>query len=72
MLPWLGVVFWGLAAGQWLRVLASDRDPSRCSGELLAVLDVDSEHLAAFDDTDRMALERIVARFAGTRSLASA
>lgn len=25
-----------LAAGQWLRVLASDRDPSRCSGELLA------------------------------------
>lgn len=24
-----------LAAGQWLRVLASDRDPSRCSGELL-------------------------------------
>ena len=40
--------------------------------ELLAVLDVDSEHLAAFDDTDRMALERIVARFAGTRSLASA
>ena len=25
-----------LAAGQWLRVLASDRDPSRCNGELLA------------------------------------
>lgn len=25
-----------LAAGQWLRVLASDRDPARCSGELLA------------------------------------
>jgi sugar O-acyltransferase (sialic acid O-acetyltransferase NeuD family) len=24
-----------LAAGQWLRVLASDRDPARCSGELL-------------------------------------
>jgi sugar O-acyltransferase (sialic acid O-acetyltransferase NeuD family) len=24
-----------LAAGQWLRVLASDRDPSRCTGELL-------------------------------------
>lgn len=25
-----------LAAGQWLRVLASDRDPARCQGELLA------------------------------------
>lgn len=25
-----------LAAGQWLRVLASDRDPARCTGELLA------------------------------------
>ena len=24
-----------LAAGQWLRVLASDRDPERCNGELL-------------------------------------
>lgn len=25
-----------IAAGQWLRVLASDRDPARCTGELLA------------------------------------
>ena len=33
-------------------------------GRLLAVLDVDSERLAAFDDTDRVALERLVARFA--------
>lgn len=24
-----------MAAGQWLRVLASDRDPARCTGELL-------------------------------------
>ena len=33
-------------------------------GELLAVLDVDSEHPAAFDDEDRAGLERLVARFA--------
>ena len=33
-------------------------------GALLAVLDVDSEHLATFDETDRVALERLVARFA--------
>jgi L-methionine (R)-S-oxide reductase len=33
-------------------------------GALIAVLDVDSEHLAAFDDDDRVFLERIVARFA--------
>jgi L-methionine (R)-S-oxide reductase len=33
-------------------------------GGLIAVLDVDSEHLAAFDDDDRIFLERIVARFA--------
>lgn len=32
-------------------------------GSVRAVLDVDSEHLAAFDDVDRIALERIVARF---------
>jgi GAF domain-containing protein len=33
----------------------------RPDGSLLAVLDVDSEHLAAFDEDDRAALERIVA-----------
>lgn len=33
-------------------------------GGLLAVLDVDSEHLATFDEADRVALERLVARFA--------
>src|SRR5688500_19089249 len=33
-------------------------------GGLPAVLDVDSEHLATFDETDRVALERLVARFA--------
>lgn len=33
-------------------------------GALVAVLDVDSDRLAAFDDEDRVALERIVARFA--------
>lgn len=32
-------------------------------GEVTAVLDVDSEHLATFDDEDRVALERVVARF---------
>jgi len=36
-----------------------DRD-----GALLAVLDVDSEHLAAFDERDREGLERIVGWFA--------
>ena len=35
----------------------------RADGTLLAVLDIDSEHPATFDDADRMALERIVARF---------
>jgi GAF domain-containing protein len=30
-------------------------------GELLAVFDVDSEHLATFDDTDRVGLERLLA-----------
>jgi len=34
------------------------------SGALLAVLDVDSERAAAFDDVDAAALARIVARFA--------
>lgn len=33
-------------------------------GALLAVLDVDSERLAAFDDADRRGLERIVGWFA--------
>ena len=32
-------------------------------GELLAVLDVDSERPGAFDDEDRIGLERLVARF---------
>ncbi|MGN6490465.1 MAG: GAF domain-containing protein [Agriterribacter sp.] len=30
------------------------------NNEVIAVLDVDSEHLAAFDDTDQLYLERIV------------
>ena len=34
-------------------------------GALLAVLDVDSDRLAAFDDRDREGLERIVGWFAG-------
>ena len=33
-------------------------------GALLAVFDVDSEHRATFDDTDRVGLERIMAVFA--------
>lgn len=33
-------------------------------GALLAVLDVDSERPAAFDEEDRIGLERLVARFA--------
>ena len=41
-------------------------------GALRAVLDVDSEHLAAFTDEDRVGLERIVARFFGARTLAGA
>lgn len=32
-------------------------------GELIAVFDVDSEHHGTFDETDRVALERILARF---------
>ncbi|MBP5361098.1 MAG: GAF domain-containing protein [Bacteroidaceae bacterium] len=31
-------------------------------GEVAAVLDIDSEHLSAFDDTDRESLEQIVGR----------
>jgi L-methionine (R)-S-oxide reductase len=34
------------------------------SGALLAVLDLDSDHLGAFDEIDARALERIVKRFA--------
>ena len=37
-------------------------------GELTAVLDVDSDRLAAFDETDREALERMMTRFARVRS----
>src|SRR5688572_7634594 len=37
-------------------------------GELLAVLDVDSERVAAFDDDDRAGLERLVRRFARPRA----
>ena len=33
-------------------------------GELIAVLDVDSDRLDAFDEEDRAGLERIVALFA--------
>lgn len=33
-------------------------------GELIAVLDVDSDQLDAFDDEDREGLERIVGLFA--------
>lgn len=33
------------------------------SGGLLAVLDIDSEHLAAFDEEDRAGLERLVGWF---------
>jgi GAF domain-containing protein len=36
-------------------------------GALTAVLDVDSERLAAFDETDREALERMMTRFARAR-----
>ena len=35
--------------------------PLMHNGEVVAVLDIDSEHLATFDDTDRIWLERIVA-----------
>lgn len=38
-------------------------------GDVRAVLDVDSASLAAFDDEDRAALERIVARFITGRAL---
>ena len=41
-------------------------------GALLAVLDVDSERVAAFDDDDRSGLERIVGWFAGAAGAAAA
>lgn len=34
------------------------------SGELIAVLDIDSDHTGAFDDTDREGLEKVVEWFA--------
>lgn len=37
------------------------------TGELIAVLDVDSDRLAAFDETDRQGLEAMVRRFARAR-----
>lgn len=33
------------------------------AGRILAVLDIDSEHLSTFDETDRLWLERLVAVF---------
>ena len=36
-------------------------------GDLIAVLDVDSDRLEAFDDEDRRGLERLVSRFAAAR-----
>jgi GAF domain-containing protein len=33
-------------------------------GDLIAVLDIDSEQLDAFDDDDQRGLERLVSRFA--------
>lgn len=41
-------------------------------GVLLAVLDIDSDRPAAYDDEDRVALERIVHRFFAQRTLAAA
>lgn len=32
-------------------------------GEIIAVLDIDSEHLATFDEVDKLWLERIVKLF---------
>lgn len=37
--------------------------PVRRNGEIIAVLDIDSEHLATFDDTDRHYLEELVKMF---------
>lgn len=38
-------------------------------GALMAVLDIDSEHIEAFDDDDREGLERLVSWFAGSSVL---
>jgi GAF domain-containing protein len=38
--------------------------PIFADGKIVAVLDIDSEHLATFDATDKEWLERIVALFA--------
>jgi putative methionine-R-sulfoxide reductase with GAF domain len=38
--------------------------PIFAGGKIVAVLDIDSEHLATFDATDKEWLERIVALFA--------
>lgn len=45
---------------------------TRPDGTLIAVLDVDSEHLDSYDDEDRIALECIVHRFFTQRTLAAA
>ena len=37
--------------------------PVWCGGEIVAVLDIDSEHLATFDQMDRLWLEKIVKLF---------
>ena len=38
------------------------------AGELIAVLDIDSDRVAAFDDQDREALERLLGWFSASRS----
>ena len=38
------------------------------SGDLIAVLDVDSDHLSMFDEADARGLERLVAWFAETKT----
>ena len=40
---------------------------SGVDGELIAVLDVDSEHLAAFDEQDQRGLERLVSWFSSAQ-----
>lgn len=37
--------------------------PIRRNGEIIAVLDIDSEHLSTFDNTDRHYLEELVKLF---------
>lgn len=38
--------------------------PVRCKDQVIAVLDIDSEHLETFDDTDRVWLKKLVALLA--------